>query len=121
MTYNCLHCGKEKPKKYQTTNRYCDNDCFQNSRIRTRNKLVESGRASAYQCKHYLIEKYGNKCEKCGWAKVNPVTGKVPIELEHIDGDHTNNNLRNLDLLCPNCHSLTPTYKALNKGNGRKR
>lgn len=28
-------------------------------------------------------------------------------------------DINNLILLCPNCHSLTPTYKALNKGNGR--
>jgi predicted HNH restriction endonuclease len=67
----------------------------------------------------YLIGKYGAKCKLCGWDKINPVTGKCPIELEHIDGDSTNNKLENLCLLCPNCHSLTPTYKALNRGNGR--
>ena len=39
--------------------------------------------------------------------------------LEHIDGNSENNSLDNLKLLCPNCHSLTPTYKNLNKGNGR--
>jgi 5-methylcytosine-specific restriction endonuclease McrA len=30
-----------------------------------------------------------------------------------------NHNEKNLNLLCPNCHSLTPTYGSLNKGNGR--
>lgn len=57
---------------------------------------------------------------KCGWSKINPTTGKVPIQLEHIDGNSENNSLDNLKLLCPNCHSLTSTYGALNKGNGRK-
>jgi predicted HNH restriction endonuclease len=56
---------------------------------------------------------------QCGWDKINLHTNKVPIELEHIDGNSTNNELSNLKLLCPNCHSLTSTYKALNKGNGR--
>jgi len=55
----------------------------------------------------------------CGWCEVNKVTGNVPIQLEHIDGDSKNNSLDNLKLLCPNCHSLTPTYGYLNKGNGR--
>ena len=68
--------------------------------------------------KNYLIEKFGNKCMQCDWNKINPVTGLVPIQLEHIDGDSDNNNLENLKLLCPNCHSLTPTFGALNK-NGR--
>jgi 5-methylcytosine-specific restriction endonuclease McrA len=71
--------------------------------------------------KDYLILIYGNKCMECGWDKINPKTGKVPIQLEHIDGNSENNKLENLKLLCPNCHSLTPTYGALNKGKGRKK
>ena len=70
--------------------------------------------------KRYLREKYGNKCSRCGWHKVNPFTKEVPLEVEHIDGDYTNNSEENLDLVCPNCHSLTATYKGANKGHGRK-
>ena len=55
---------------------------------------------------------------ECNWNMVNQTTGLVPIQLEHIDGDSDNNDLKNLKLLCPNCHSLTPTFGALNK-NGR--
>ena len=36
-----------------------------------------------------------------------------------VDGNYTNNKEENLTLLCPNCHSLTKTYKGANKGNGR--
>ena len=68
----------------------------------------------------YLREKFGSKCSKCGWNEVNPYTGKIPLETEHIDGNFRNNKEENLDLLCPNCHSLTPTYKGANKGKGRK-
>jgi hypothetical protein len=35
----------------------------------------------------------------------------IVLELEHIDGDHTNNQLSNLTLLCPNCHSITPSWR----------
>lgn len=80
-----------------------------------------SGNTSAGMSKHikkYLIDVYGNKCSLCGWSEVNIVTGKVPIEVDHIDGDWKNNSPDNLRLLCPNCHSLTPTYRGLNKGKG---
>ena len=68
----------------------------------------------------YLLTKYDHKCSKCGWNKVNPYTNISPLEIEHIDGNYNNNNESNLTLLCPNCHSLTSTYKGANKGKGRK-
>lgn len=34
----------------------------------------------------------------------------IPLEVHHKDGDKTNNSLKNLQLLCPNCHALTDTY-----------
>lgn len=69
----------------------------------------------------YLFVKYNNKCCICGWCAVNPSTGRIPLEVEHVDGDHTNNREENLRLLCPNCHSLTPTFRSLNMGKGRPR
>jgi hypothetical protein len=69
--------------------------------------------------KKYLIHKYGEQCMDCRWNEKNKYTGNVPIELEHIDGNHENYTLSNLKLLCPNCHSLISTYKGANRGNGR--
>ena len=63
----------------------------------------------------YLIKKANYSCTECGWDKLNPITGKSPLEVDHIDGDAFNNQIENLKVLCPNCHSLTSTYKALNK------
>ena len=68
----------------------------------------------------YLFVKFDGKCSRCGWNSVNPYTGSVPLTVEHIDGDSSNSSESNLDLICPNCHSLTATYGSLNRGKGRK-
>ena len=49
-----------------------------------------------------------NKCECCGIDSWN--NKKLILQLHHIDGNHNNNNLTNLKLLCPNCHSQTDNY-----------
>ena len=49
-------------------------------------------------------------CEQCGWAKKTD-DGHLPLELDHINGDRYDNRLENLRVLCPNCHSLTPTHR----------
>jgi hypothetical protein len=69
--------------------------------------------------RRYLVEKFGEQCSRCGWNERHPRTGRIPLEVEHIDGDWRNNTPANLTLLCPNCHSLTPTFRALNRGRGR--
>jgi 5-methylcytosine-specific restriction endonuclease McrA len=69
----------------------------------------------------YLFELHKSKCQLCGWSQVSQSTGKVPLEIDHKDGDYRNNRIENLQLICPNCHSLTATYKSQNKGKGRNR
>lgn len=69
--------------------------------------------------RHYLFEKYNSKCCKCNWSEINPTSGKIPLEVDHIDGNWKNNKEENLQLICPNCHSLTSNYRGLNRGKGR--
>jgi len=56
----------------------------------------------------------------CGWSKKNRFSNRIALEIDHVDGNSENNIESNLRLLCPNCHSLTPYFKNLNKGNGRE-
>jgi hypothetical protein len=68
--------------------------------------------------RHYLLQTLG-ACVICGWAERNPVTSRVPLHIDHVDGDWRNNRPDNLRLLCPNHHALTATFGALNRGTGR--
>jgi len=56
---------------------------------------------------------FTHKCYECNLTTWNDQP--IPIELEHIDGNHLNNSLDNLTILCPNCHSQTSTYRGKNK------
>lgn len=120
----CLHCKQELKSKQR---KYCSNKCQADHQhhlyiqrwLNGEESGMQNGEKVSIYIKTYLINKYGNKCSACNWDQVNPVTNKIPIQIDHIDGDYTNNQEHNLRLLCPNCHSLTPTYGALNMGRGR--
>jgi 5-methylcytosine-specific restriction endonuclease McrA len=66
-----------------------------------------------------ILEGTPNKCELCG---IPPVWNNIPLSfhLDHIDGNRKNNDRTNLRLLCPNCHSQTPTWGAKNTGRYNK-
>lgn len=53
------------------------------------------------------------KCEECGIFEWN---GKpISLELDHINGVRYDHRLENLKILCPNCHSQTPTFRSKNR------
>lgn len=62
-----------------------------------------------------VFEDQNHKCNNCGRAKW--CGQPIILELEHKDGNHGNNARGNLEGLCPNCHSMSPTWRGRNKGN----
>ena len=137
----CEFCGKPfDARRDKGKKRFCNRNCssiFNNLRrgkteriVFPKKSLVEkwlAGEASgtvttglSSAIRIWLIEQAGYKCVECGWSGINPVSNKSTLTVEHIDGDAFNNQRENLKVLCPSCHSLTPTYGALNKNSTRK-
>jgi len=78
--------------------------------------LTQGSAVQSYKLKKRLFE-FGikhPKCEICEWEK-QAEDGRIPVELDHINGDHSDNRLCNLRILCPNCHSLQSTHRGKNK------
>lgn len=112
----CLNCAKGCGSK-RLCNRSCSNS-YKN-KIRELDITNNPQKYSNAAIRKFLIKIRGDSCSKCGWREVNPKTLKCPIQLNHIDGHSENKKFDNLELVCPNCHSLTPTFGSLNMGNGR--
>lgn len=57
---------------------------------------------------------------KCLWCGIDSWRGtKIVLELDHISGDKKDERRENLRLLCPNCHSQTPTFRSKNRKRTR--
>lgn len=123
---SCIRCGKKPLRSFY---KYCSNKCQQTHQYdeyikRWKLGLVSGTRGinakniSSY-LRRYLLKKFGEKCSICGWNQKHPATGRVPLEVDHINGNADDNREENLRLICPNCHSLSSNFRNLNKGNGR--
>ena len=80
--------------------------------------LIENSPYKSMTClKKRLIKEKGfeHKCYKCNLTEWQGKT--IPIELEHINGIHSDNRIENITFLCCNCHALTDTYKGKNIKN----
>lgn len=125
LTKQCLCCGKIVKRGIHT---YCSNQCQKDHEYISYIERWKNGEEAGFVSKNfqfskhvrrYIFEKYDNKCSSCGWSEINPYTGRLPLEVDHVDGNPTNTTEENLILLCPNCHALTSTYRGANVGNGR--
>lgn len=65
--------------------------------------------------KHRLIKTglKDNRCERCDLTSW--MNSEISLELHHKDGNNRNHTLDNLELLCPNCHSQTETFRKRKK------
>lgn len=97
--------------------KYCSTECFNQHRYK---KEIhewltnpQSRKTINESIRRHIFEKNDSKCQECGWSKVNPTSDSIPLEIHHVDGNRRNNQPDNLQLLCPNCHSLTNNYRNL--------
>ena len=92
--------GQVKGNSYKPAEHYINsNKPIHSSKLR--DKLIRDG----------IKEK---KCELCG---LSAWMGKeLPLELHHKDGNHYNNELSNLEIVCPNCHSIQEGNSGANIG-----
>ena len=99
------YCGNQGGKGMQT-------DC----KYKTAIEYAKGINVKSFVLKQKLIRDgiKENKCEICGvsiWQGV-----QLPLELHHKDGDHFNNDFDNLQILCPNCHSIQEGNAGANAG-----
>lgn len=120
----CVNCQKLLNDRHS---KFCNSVCFNAHRTQSliaqwlRGELLGHDAHESIRSfvRKYLYQTRGEKCEQCGWCVVHPTLGYSPLTIDHIDGNPRNSRIDNLRILCPNCHALTNTYGALNKGSGR--
>ncbi|MEK7588914.1 MAG: HNH endonuclease signature motif containing protein [Patescibacteria group bacterium] len=127
-TRKCNNCKITLTSRWQL--KYCSNKCQFEAQYKEYIQEWKHGKKDgnigiyskniSKHLKRYLINKYGEYCSNCNWNKRHPNSGNIPLEIDHIDGNSENNLEKNLRLLCPNCHALTPNFKNLNRGKGRQ-
>jgi hypothetical protein len=116
--WHCKSCHKEHHSVPFKTKRFCNMKCYNDNKLSKHitkfNKGMLSERNTIKRC---LTKLFGYKCFTCGldcWQG-----HRLSLELDHVDGNANNNMPSNLRLVCPNCHSITPTWKGRNRGSGR--
>jgi len=75
--------------------------------------FCEHSKVSAYIVKQRFLDVVEYKCKICGIKEWQGQS--IKLDMDHINGNSSDDRIENLRLLCPNCHSLTETYKSKNK------
>lgn len=94
-----------------TTTKTGSSEKYQLEEVFCKNSPVTQKVLRGYVERHNILD---YKCVNCG-CDGNWQGGKISLEIDHEDGDNTNNIIENLRYLCPNCHALTNTYRGKNK------
>ena len=127
---SCNYCGADFKPGRNTKAKFCSLACQGAKKSQQvidtwlENPCVETFYVASFMprgtIRRYLIRLHGGRCSRCRWGKKHREADLPALEIEHKDGNWKNCHPENIDIICPNCHSLTDTYKARNRGNGRK-
>ena len=92
----------------------CDSTSISLEEILIKNSSFNNGqRIKKKLIKSNILE---DKCSECGLGNIWN-NKSIALQLDHINGDHTDNRIENLRILCPNCHSQTSTFCKNKKRN----
>ena len=128
--FKCKNCNVETKVRKNGEGIFCSHMCHRKYEYDYNIKLWKDGKLKGYRGKtkaisnwlrKYMLEKTNNTCQKCGWNNRHPIDDKPLVEINHIDGNAENNCEDNLEVLCPNCHSMTHNFKSRNKNSARNR
>ena len=86
--------------------------------LKAEQRILNGEQLSDETTKKYLIEKYGHECWGCGISEWQGE--KLHLEMDHIDGNNKNNDIDNIRILCPNCHTQTETFCGKHKKKREK-
>lgn len=107
----CTNCQKDFVfEDKRSTGKFCSTGCHHDYRSRTQwIPAFERGEISdSKNLKKHVVARDGDECAEC---ELTDWLGKpIILDLDHIDGNPTNNMPDNLRLLCPNCHRQTKTW-----------
>lgn len=108
--HTCVECNNVFEVKDRNNRTFCSSACQSlHKRKDTELRILNGTCKNNLALKRYIIDQSGYFCSECNLSewRDKPIT----LELDHIDGDPSHNQLCNLRLLCPNCHSQTPTFR----------
>lgn len=112
----CANCNKEIEKsprdikKSESGNLFCNKSCFATFNNYNKKRNYKNGEFSYRELAFRSLPK---KCNRCGYKKYTSI-----LEVHHKDHNRENNIINNLEILCPNCHSIEHIEKY--KGNNKK-
>lgn len=115
----CKHCNTPLKEQHPASRvKYCSRSCFATvAKTRTYQRFLnQEENMSPGTRRVCVIQRDGNYCRVCGCEAIHN-GAPLSLQLDHIDGDSDNNSPTNLRLLCPNCHTQTPTYGSKNCSN----
>lgn len=101
--------GNYKTLKHHITRLGLDTDHHTGQAWNRENYSAPSSSRNKNTIRAALIRKHGHKCWQCDLSEW--MGQPIPLEMDHIDGNNSNNELDNLRILCCNCHAQTPTFR----------